>query len=68
MTSISAQKMTVEHPVVHTMNDSTILIGVVKGGQLGLKGKSTPNMKLPLFYKKGKQPHQEPPFLVPVSL
>jgi hypothetical protein len=38
------------------MNDSTILIGVVKGGQLGLKGRSIPNMKLPLFYKREKQP------------
>jgi hypothetical protein len=66
MTSISAQKMTVEHLVVHTMNDSTILIGVVKGGQLGLKGRSIPNMKLPLFYKRGKQP--QTPFLVLVSL
>jgi hypothetical protein len=38
MTSIYAQKMTVGHLVVHTVNNSTALIGVVKGGQLGLKG------------------------------
>jgi hypothetical protein len=28
-------KVTVGHPVVHTMNNSTALIGVIKGGQLG---------------------------------
>jgi hypothetical protein len=38
MTSIYAQKMTVGHLVVHTVNNSTALIGIVKGGQLGLKG------------------------------
>jgi hypothetical protein len=38
------------------MNNSTTLIGVMKGGQLGLKGRSIPHMALPLFYKKGKQP------------
>jgi hypothetical protein len=51
MTSIYAQKITVGHPVVHPMNNSTALIGVVKSGQLGLKGRSIPHMELLLFYK-----------------
>jgi hypothetical protein len=54
VTSIYAQKMTVGHLVVHTMNNSTALISVVKGGQLGLKGRSIPRMELLLFYKMGK--------------
>jgi hypothetical protein len=33
------------------MNNSTALIGVVKSGQLGLKGRSIPHMELLLFYK-----------------
>jgi hypothetical protein len=37
------------------MNNSTALIGVVKDGQLGLKGRSIQHMKLPLL-QKGKQP------------
>jgi hypothetical protein len=36
------------------MNNSAALIGVVKGGQLGLKGRSIPHMELPHFYKKGE--------------
>jgi hypothetical protein len=48
--------MTVGHPVVCTVNNTTAFIGVMKGGQLGLKGRSIPHMALPLFYKKGKQP------------
>jgi hypothetical protein len=43
--------MTVEHPVVCTVNNTTAFIGVMKGGQLGLKGRSIPHIKLPLFYK-----------------
>jgi hypothetical protein len=58
--------MTVGHLVVHTMNNSTALIGVVKGGQLGLKGRSIPHMELLLFYKKGRQPLTT--LLVPVTL
>jgi hypothetical protein len=37
--------MTVEHPVVCTMNNSTVLMGVVKGTHLGLKGSSIPYME-----------------------
>jgi hypothetical protein len=58
--------MTVGHLVVHTINNSTALIGVVKGRRLGLKGRSIPHMELPLFYKKGKQPLTA--LLVPVTL
>jgi hypothetical protein len=35
----------VEHPVVCTMNNSTALMGVVKGTHLGLKGSSIPYME-----------------------
>jgi hypothetical protein len=35
MTSIYAQKITVGHLVVRPINNSTALIGVVKGGKLG---------------------------------
>jgi hypothetical protein len=66
MTNIFAQKMTVGHPVVHTMNNSTAFIGVVKGRQLGLKGRSIPHVELLLFYKKEKQPPSTR--LVPVTL
>jgi hypothetical protein len=67
MTSVYAQKVTVGHLVVHTMNNSTALIGVVKDGQLGLKGRSIPHMELLLLsYKKGKQPPTV--LLVPVTL
>jgi hypothetical protein len=55
MTRTYAQKVTVGHQVAHPINNSTALIGVTKGGKLGLKG-SKPHMELPLFYKKGKQP------------
>jgi hypothetical protein len=48
------------------MNNSIAFIGVVKGGQLGLKGRSISDMELPLFYKKGKQPQTA--LLVPVTL
>jgi hypothetical protein len=34
------------------MNNSTAFIGVIKGGQLGLKGRSIPHMELLLFYKR----------------
>jgi hypothetical protein len=34
MTSIYAQNMTVKHLVVLTMNNSTALVEIVKGGQL----------------------------------
>jgi hypothetical protein len=47
--------MTVGHLVVGTLNNSTTLIGIIKGEQLDLKGRSTPHMELPLFYKKMKQ-------------
>jgi hypothetical protein len=66
MTSIYAQKMTVEHLVVHPMNNSTALFRVVKGAQLGLKERSIPHMELLLFYKKWKQPLTT--LLVPVTL
>jgi hypothetical protein len=65
MTSIYAQKMTVGHLVVHAINNSTALIEVIKGGQLGLKVRSIPRMELLLFYKKGKHPTA---LLVPVTL
>jgi hypothetical protein len=52
MKNIYAQKITVGHPVVHTINNSTVPVGVVKCGQLSLKGRSIPHMKLLLFYKK----------------
>jgi hypothetical protein len=38
------------------MNNTTALIGVVKGGQIGLKGRSIPHMELLLFHKKGNNP------------
>jgi hypothetical protein len=50
------QKVTVGHLVAHTINNSIAFTGVVKGGQLGLKGKAIPHMKLPLFYKKESNP------------
>jgi hypothetical protein len=54
MTSIYAQKVTVAHQVVHTMNNSTTLIGVVKGGQLGKKGRSLPHVKFSTLKKQAK--------------
>jgi hypothetical protein len=58
--------MTVGYPVVHTINNFTALTGVIKGEQLGLKGRSIPHLELPLFYKKDKQPPTA--LLVPVTL
>jgi hypothetical protein len=66
MASIYAQKITVGHSVVYTMNKPTALIGVVKGEQLDLKERSIPHMELPLFYKKGKPPPTA--LLVPTTL
>jgi hypothetical protein len=54
MTSIYAQKITVGHPVVDTMNNSTALIGVVKGGQLGLKGRPIPHIGTAALLQKGE--------------
>jgi hypothetical protein len=45
--------------------NSTALIWVMKGGQLGLKGRSIPHMELLVFYKKGKPPPTA--LLVPVT-
>jgi hypothetical protein len=53
--------MSVRHPVVHTISCSTALIGVVKCEHLGLKGRSIPHMKLPLFYKKKKKKREATP-------
>jgi hypothetical protein len=44
--------MTVGHLVVHSVNNFTVLIGVMKGGQLGEKGRFISHLELPLFYKK----------------
>jgi hypothetical protein len=55
MTSKYAQKMTVGHLVVHTINNSTALIGVIKSGQLGSKGRSIPHIKFSSSMKQARK-------------
>jgi hypothetical protein len=56
MTSISSQKITAKHPVVHSIKQLYCPYWDCKRWATWLKGKSIPHIELLVFYKKGKQP------------